>query len=508
MPQTQVLIVGAGPTGLTLALWLHQQGVAVRIVDKSSGPGETSRAMALQARTLEFYRQLDMAEAVVDAGYKTPAMNMWARGNRKARIPLIDAGEAISPYPFVLIYPQDRHERLLIERLQSLGIEVERQTELASFEDAADQVTARLRHADGQEETFTAAYLAGCDGARSLVRHGIGSGFEGGTYKQLFYVADVTASGVEPAGEAHVAFDKSEFVLVLSYGEADRYRLIGTALDERTEPAHTLTFADVGHEAIDGLGIKVSAVNWFSTYRVHHRVTDRFRHGRSFLLGDAAHVHSPAGGQGMNTGILDAINLAWKLAAVLKGKAGDALLDSYPVERQAFARKLVETTDKLFTFATAQGGFADFVRTRIAPVFASVAYKSENVREYLFRMISQTTLNYHESPLSEGKAGEVQAGDRLPWVPVPGSDNYEPLRAIQWQVHVYGEAKAELVDGCKAHGLPLHVFAWQPGHRKAGLARDAAYLLRPDTYVALADPHADPATLSRYFSERGFILPV
>ncbi|WP_448632612.1 MULTISPECIES: FAD-dependent oxidoreductase [Pseudomonas fluorescens group] len=508
MPQTDVLIVGAGPTGLTLALWLHRQGVAVRIVDKSSAPGETSRAMAVQARTLELYRQLDMADAVVDAGYKTPAMNMWARGDRKARLPLIDAGARISPYPFVLIYPQDRHERLLIEQLQGVGIDVERQTELLSFEEEPGQVTALLRHADGHEETFTASYLAGCDGARSLVRHATGSGFDGGTYKQLFYVADVTASGVEPAGEAHVAFNQSEFVLVLSYGEADRYRLIGTARDERAEPPQTLTFADVSHDAIDGLNIQISAVNWFSTYRVHHRVTDRFRHGRAFLLGDAAHVHSPAGGQGMNTGILDAINLAWKLAAVLNGKARETLLDSYQTERQAFAHKLVETTDKVFTFATAQGGFADFVRTRIVPAFASVAYKRENVREYLFRVISQTTLNYHESPLSQGQAGDVQGGDRLPWVPTPGADNYEPLRAIGWQVHVYGEARPDLVQWCQACGMALHVFAWQPEHQKAGMARDAVYLLRPDTYVALAEPNADTAALNRYFSERGFILPV
>lgn len=381
MAQTDILIVGAGPTGLVLALWLTRQGLVVRIVDKSSGPGETSRAMAVQARTLELYRQLGMAGAVIEAGYKTPAMNMWARGKRKARIPLVEAGGDLSPYPFVLIYPQDRHERLLVEQLQSLGLEVERQTELLSFEDRGDYVIARLKHADGREEVLTTAFLAGCDGARSLVRHQVGSGFEGGTYKQLFYVADVSASGFEPADEAHIAFDKSEFVLAFFYGETGQYRLIGTVRDERAEHPETLTFEDVGHDAINGLNIRINGVNWFSTYRVHHRVTDQFRWGRAFLLGDAAHVHSPAGGQGMNTGILDAINLAWKLAAVVKGQASDALLDSYQAERQAFAQKLVETTDRLFTFATAQSNFADFVRTRIAPLFASVAYKSENVRE-------------------------------------------------------------------------------------------------------------------------------
>jgi 2-polyprenyl-6-methoxyphenol hydroxylase-like FAD-dependent oxidoreductase len=506
MKRTDVLIVGAGPTGLVHALWLTKQGVAIRIIDKSSGPGETSRAMAVQARTLEFYRQLDMADAVVAAGYQTPAMNMWAQGKQKAHIELVDAGQEITPYPFVLVFPQDRHERFLVERLRALGVEVERQTELLSFADQGDHVEAVLKHADGQQETCTALYLAGCDGARSPVRHQLGSGFEGGTYRQLFYVADVVASGVSPANEAHIAFDKSEFLLIMYYGQTGQYRFIGTVRDERAEHPENLTFADVGHEALKGLNIEVKAVNWFSTYRVHHRVTDHFRRGRAFLLGDAAHVHSPAGGQGMNTGILDAINLAWKLAAVVKGQAPESLLDSYETERQAFARKLVETTDRLFTFATAEGGFADFVRGNIAPLFISVAYKSEHLREYLFRTVSQTTLNYHESALSVGKAGAVQGGDRLPWVPLPDADNYAPLAKIGWQVHVYGEAKAELAAWCRQHQLPLHVFDWQPAHDKAGLAKNAAYLLRPDTYVALADPAGSPTALARYFSERGLLL--
>lgn len=505
--QTDVLIVGAGPTGLVLALWLTRQGVGVTIVDKNSGPGEASRAMAVQARTLELYRQLDIADAVIDAGYKTPAMNMWARGSHRARIPLVDAGRAVSAYPFVLIYPQDRHERLLVQQLHALGVDVHWQTELLRFEEGESHVTAMLKQADGQEVALTAAYLAGCDGARSLVRHQIGSAFEGGTYKQLFYVADVRVAGIEPAGEAHIAFDKSDFVLLLCYGEKDQYRLIGTVRDERAEHPEQLTFADVGHDAINGLNLKISEVNWFSSYRVHHRVTDHFRRGRAFLLGDAAHVHSPAGGQGMNTGILDAINLAWKLAAVVKGKAPETLLDSYQIERQAFARTLVETTDRLFSFVTAQGGLADFVRTRIAPIFASVAYKRASVREYLFRVVSQTTLDYRDSPLSQGRAGEVQGGDRLPWLPGGTADNYDSLAAIEWQVHVYGEAKANLAQWCAQHGIALHVFPWGPAYEKAGVARNAAYLLRPDTYVALADPEADASTLNRYFEARGVVLP-
>jgi hypothetical protein len=235
---------------------------------------------------------------------------------------------------------------------------------------------------------------------------------------------------------------------------------------------------------------------------VHHRLAEHFRHGRAFLLGDAAHIHSPAGGQGMNTGIGDAINLAWKLRAVLKDGAPDSLLDSYETERIAFAKRLVQTTDRIFSFVTAEGNFADFVRTHIAPIFAGAAFHVGAVRQFMFRMVSQTMISYHDSALSEGSAGQVRGGDRLPWVAVNGQDNHAALDRIAWQVHVYGAAGEELRAWCRQADIALHVFAWDSAHERAGLARDAAYLLRPDTYVALADSSAAPAALARYLQER------
>jgi len=244
-------------------------------------------------------------------------------------------------------------------------------------------------------------------------------------------------------------------------------------------------------------------VNWFSTYHVHHRVTEHFRKGRAFLLGDAAHIHSPAGGQGMNTGIGDAINLAWKLATVLAGHAPDKLLDSYEAERIGFARRLVATTDRVFSFATAEGRIADILRTRVAPVLFPKVIAFEAVREYIFRTVSQITLNYRSGPLSAGSAGHVHGGDRLPWVPIDGKDNFESLAAMTWQVHVYGSASAELAAWCASHDVPLHVVSWRPEHEAAGLARDAIYLLRPDTYVALADTSSTPDALDRYCADHG-----
>lgn len=500
----KVLIVGAGPTGLVLALWLTKQGIGVRIIDKSAGPGETSRAMVVQARTLELYCQLEIADAVVAAGHEDPAMNFWAGGKLRAALSLGDAGAGLTPYPFLLVFPQDQHERFLIERLEAMDVSVERKTELLSFEETGDRVTARLRTADGSEEMFEASYLAGTDGARSTVRKQVGGTFEGGTYAQIFYVADVMLHGIEPANEAHIALDGSDFVMILPYGDSGMFRLIGTVRGERAEHPENLTFDDVSHEAIDKLGITIDKVNWFSHYRVHHRVTDSFRHGRAFLLGDAAHVHSPAGGQGMNTGIGDAINLAWKLAEVLKGHAPDSLLDSYDAERRAFACKVVDTTDRLFTFATKQGNFADFVRTHIFPTIASVVYGFGTTREFMFRTVSQTTLTYQDGPISDGQAGKVKGGDRLPWVKTAGSDNYEPLRKIGWQVHVYGSANDELQAWCNKRGVELNVFAWAPEYKDAGFAEGAAYLLRPDTYIAFAAPDQSVPAIECYLINKGF----
>ncbi len=205
----------------------------------------------------------------------------------------------------------------------------------------------------------------------------------------------------------------------------------------------------------------------------------------------------------MNTGIGDAVNLAWKLKAVLAGEAPDTLLDSYEAERIAFARRLVRTTDRVFTLATAEGKLAQIVRTRIAPVMLPVLTKFDFVREFLFRTVSQITINYRHGTLSEGRAGDVHGGDRLPWVGSGCMDNHESLRTVAWQAHVYGVASPELRRCCEENDLPLHVFSWRPGHAQAGFAQNALYLIRPDTYVALADSSGAVDVLRRYFEDRG-----
>jgi 2-polyprenyl-6-methoxyphenol hydroxylase-like FAD-dependent oxidoreductase len=502
MRDTDVLIVGAGPTGLVLALWLTRLGVRVRIIDKMAEAGTTSRAVAVQARTLELYSQMNLADAVVERGRTVLAVNLWVSGNKVARAVLGDMGAGLSPFPYALIFQQDEHERLLIEGLTDAGVEIERQTELVEFEEADDRVRAQLRRVDEIPETCEAAYIAGCDGAHSSVREGLKIGFPGGTYSHLFYVADVEASGTAMNGELHVGLDPADFLAVFPLKGVGRARLIGTVREDAAHRPETLAWNDVSRSVIEWMRIDVERVHWFSTYRVHHRVADHFHKGRAFLLGDAAHIHSPVGGQGMNTGIGDAVNLSWKLAAALHGRADASLLDSYESERIAFARRLVATTDEAFTGVTSSGPIARLVRLHIVPMLFPLITKLSVLRRLMFRTISQTAVNYRGSSLSQGRAGTVYGGDRLPWVKLNNEDgdNFTALRSLDWQVHVYGEATPGIRALCDRHNLPVHVFPWSPEIAATGLRRNALYVVRPDGYIGLVDPEANPTTMASYLA--------
>jgi len=501
MPNTDVLIVGAGPTGLVLALFLARHGVRVRIVDKAAEPGTTSRALAVHARTLELYRPVGLADTVVERGLRFAGANFWVRGRRVARAELGAMGTGISPFPYVVIFPQDEHERLLIERLRAEGVTVERPVACAAFDDRGDRVVARLTRDNGAEETCEAAWIVGCDGARSMVREQIGESFPGGTYTHLFYVADAEATGPVMDHELHVALDDADFLAAFPLKADGHARFIGTVTAAAAARHGTLEWKDVSPEVIEHVGVTVKRINWFSTYHVHHRVVRRFRSGRAFLAGDAAHIHSPVGGQGMNTGIGDAINLAWKLAAAVQARADPSILDSYEPERIAFARRLVATTDRAFQLVTSPGRLAAFVRIHLVPRVLPLVFRSTAFRRMMFRTISQTLIEYRASPLSQGGAGRVRAGDRLPWIDMvgsPGSDNYAPLTALDWQLHVYGEPAPATLDAARACGVAVHAFAWRDTMGAAGLERDALYLLRPDGYVGFAAPAAGAGALADY----------
>jgi 2-polyprenyl-6-methoxyphenol hydroxylase-like FAD-dependent oxidoreductase len=495
--ETDVLIIGAGPSGLVLALWLTHLGVRVRIIDKIAEPGTTSRALAVQARTLELYDQLGLGGVVFERSRAALAANLWVRGKRRAHLAFGNLGTGLSPYPAPVIFPQDEHERLLIDRLSQAGVQVERPSELLHFE-ITNRVIARIKRQDGSEERCRAAYIAGCDGAHSRVRELLKIGFPGGTYEHLFYVADVEATGSLMNGELHVGLDESDFVALFPLKDDGHVRLVGTVSDQALTQRKTLAWGDVNTQVLRWMPIKVARVNWFSTYHVHHRVADHFRKGRALLLGDAAHIHSPVGGQGMNTGIGDAINLAWKLAWVLQGRADASILDTYEPERIGFARRLVKTTDQAFTAVTGSRPIARFLRLHVVPALLPALFSFRPMAGVLFGTVSQTNVNYRGSVLSTGKVGSVHGGDRLPWVKVGDADNFAPLTSLDWQVHVYGDATTELQKICSERVLPLHVFPWRDDMARAGLQRNAGYLLRPDGYIALAAPSSQAGRIAEY----------
>jgi 2-polyprenyl-6-methoxyphenol hydroxylase-like FAD-dependent oxidoreductase len=426
----------------------------------------------------------------VAAGLKVAGINFWTSGRRAAHVAFGDIGAGLSPFPFVLTFAQDAHERLLLQHLEALGVHVERSTELLRFEQRADSVRAVLRR-NGAEETCETAFLAGCDGAHSVVREGIGTTFAGGTYSRLFYVADVDAAGPPVDRDIHVELDEADLLAIFPMDGTTRIRLVGTIRDDRgrDDAADTLRFEDVSTRAIERMQLRVAKVNWFSTYRVHHRVAGRFRDRRAFLLGDAAHIHSPVGAQGMNTGIGDAVNLAWKLAAVLNGTMREELLDTYETERIAFARRLVHTTDRVFTIVSKPGPIAELVRTRLAPRVIPLAFRLPFVRRFLFRTVSQLAIDYRHSALSEGRAGAIHGGDRFPF----------PTN-IEWQVHVYGAVPAGVAEACAELRVPLHRHEWTGDLASHGLQRDALYVIRPDSYVALADASARADRLRAYLA--------
>lgn len=477
-----VLIVGAGPTGLCMAYFLTRQGVRVRIIERKARPADESRAMGVQARTLEFYRQFGIAEAAVELGLPTRQVHLYVDGEPELDFSLAEMGAGMSPYPYMLTLAQDVHERFLIAQLAELGVVVEWGTSLVALEQDDTRVHVMLER-DGQSARASVPWLVGCDGASSITRRALELGFDGGTSSGLFFVADVHIG--RPNEDLIAGLSSDTISIMMPVRTKQTQRLLGfvpPALRDRED----LTFEDVSSETQRLLGIQVQEVNWFSTYKVHHRVADRFRRGRCFIAGDAGHIHSPVGGQGMNTGIGDAMNLAWKLAGVVRGRTDASVLDSYERERITFARALVQTTDKAFQKLSSDSVIAGLVRNKVAPVLMRWITGWESTSAKVFRTVSQIKIDYADSALSAGGLGELHAGERLPWV--AQVDNYQPLAALDWQVHVYGVASDELLGVAGRLGLEVYAFAWSEDIHAAGFTRDGVYLLRPDGHIALATP--------------------
>jgi 2-polyprenyl-6-methoxyphenol hydroxylase-like FAD-dependent oxidoreductase len=512
-----VLIVGAGPTGLMLANQLARRGVPTRIVDRHAGPSLQTRALGVQARTLEIYSHLGIIQQALELGKRTTAANMWAHGRRAARVPVGDIGRDLSPYPFLLILGQDDNERLLGEAFRDRGGSIEWSTELVGLTQEGDLVTSHLKQPDGTIREVTTAWVAGCDGARSAVRELNGIAFQGAPYEDVFFVADTVMTGPMIPDELNVYLWRKGFHLFFPMRGTDHWRVVGIVPAElrgRDDLTLDEVIPSIRREA--GSGLAFRSCSWFSTYRIHHRRAQRFREGRCFLLGDAAHIHSPVGAQGMNTGLQDAYNLGWKLALVASGGANPVLLDSYEQERIPVAQALLSTTDRAFSLVISDRPMAGFVRTRIAPRIVALAMRIERIRKLAFLTISQTGIRYPDSRLSENLPGlpddAPRAGDRFPWLRLKlfpdrtSEDLYSKLDDTRFTLIVIGQPAPP--GGVPGLGdlLRTYVVPGDPVNERelvrAGIPQMAFYLLRPDGYVGLAGVKLEVKTVNRYLEER------
>ena len=513
---TDVLIVGAGPTGLMLANQLARRGIRFQIIDRHSGPAQQTRAMAVHARTLEIYMKLGVAEESVARGAIGTGANMWAGGKWRARIPIGDIGQDISPFPFVLMLGQDENEYILGDKLKQLGGSLQWSTELLSFEQRPDHVDVVVRQPDGTQRTMRAAWVAGCDGSRSTVREKNAIGFPGAPYEHTFFVADTEAVGPMRPNELNVYLSRDGFHLFFPMRGENRWRVIGI-LPPELRARDDVTFEQVmpSIRTQAGTSLTFTSCLWFSTYRIYHRAAERFRDGRCFVLGDAAHVHSPMGGQGMNTGLQDAYNLAWKLALVVQGRADPALLDTYAQERMPVARQLLETTDRAFQLVVADTWIARLLRTKIIFRIAAFAMTIESVRKRAFYTLSQTGIRYPQSALSEtrGKPSSAapKAGDRFPWLHLrmrpggPVEDLFQILDDTCFNLLLFGKSAPITATVAKRKELMrIHSIPVEPANdaelAKAGLVSPSFYLLRPDGHVGLCGAPSELSAIDEYLS--------
>jgi 2-polyprenyl-6-methoxyphenol hydroxylase-like FAD-dependent oxidoreductase len=521
---TPVLIVGAGPTGLMMAAQLTRRGINFRIIDKSTDHTTQSRALVVQARSLEILDQMGLASRAIRLGKEARAVTIVVKGRRVMTMALGEVGLGLTRFPYLLMLEQSKTEQLLGEFLAHHGHRVERQTELVEFSQNETGVSATLRGADGQEERVVCDWLIGADGGHSLVRERLGIDFQGRTYTQSLFVLDCEVSLDLPRDEMMVIFSDQAFTGLFPLPNG-RMRVLGT-VPPGYEGQDQIPFEALAPTFGTRVGFDIQLLNpeWLSVYHAHHRAVSTFQAGRCFLMGDAAHIHSPVGAQGMNTGLQDAYNLAWKLAMVVRGEAGQALLATYHGERFKIAHNLVQTTDRAFYYVTSEHPVLRTLRLRVLPRVLPIAWslvrRQRSLREVGFKTVSQIGLQYRFSPLSEEEPGShfpgvaPRSGERLPYTGA----------ALNLQDMIEGTALCVLLFPAQQSDVLVRRFQKETRDRfpfldfrtielspqtsalyyRFGVQAGGYYLVRPDSYIAYRGRTFDPtpflAHLNRFLT--------
>jgi 2-polyprenyl-6-methoxyphenol hydroxylase-like FAD-dependent oxidoreductase len=508
---TDVLIVGAGPTGLALAVQLIRYGIDFTIVDKREGTTPYSKAIGVQARTLEIYQQIDLADRLIEMGLPAQGVRLLEGGEERAEVPLSSLGQGKSPYPFLLIVEQGKHEALLYEFIKLHGRDVRWQTTFDGFSQNDAGVAGIIVDSNGEEQQIEAKFLVACDGPGSGLRHALGLTFEGSTLERLFYVADVQLKWQFPHDMLTACLAKDQSTAFFPMPGEDRYRIVGVFPENTDKKEGEIPFDEIEQQIRDDslVDLDIYQVNWFSTYKVHSRRVNKFSDGRCFLAGDAAHIHSPAGAQGMNTGIQDGYNLAWKLALVSRGEADPRLLESYNEERVEVAKRLLETTDRMFDLLVNPAWLLSFIRRNIFPHVANLLVSLDSVNQFIFPLISQIGISYRDSSLSKNGDTDfaVKAGDRMPYLLVDGKGIYDWLHAPTFHLLTFSNVNEpdqddELVDHEFGHLVSYHVFPLSERVSEIfGTDKPFHVLLRPDNYIGFVTAEEPVAELQKYFQE-------
>lgn len=521
---TPALIVGAGPTGLTLANQLTRHGIAVRIIDREPAPLTTSRALVVQPRTLEIFDDMGVIDEALAAG--NPAMSLTI-AFRKKKVQLDLAGVLTGPqnytaYPALRTLSQHDTERILTESLAKRGVQIERGWALIDLTQDGDAVTASLHGPDGAVETLRCRWVIGCDGAHSAVRKAAGIAFTGSTYRDEFIMADAEVEWELPHGGLYGFPSSAGIFAAFSMAGENRYRIFGNVPlgpegpgAEYSEPTHE-EFQAMLDERVP-YPAKIIKTHWVSRYRVHSRVVPVYRKGSVFLVGDAAHVHSPAGAQGMNTGIQDAYNLAWKLALVQHGISDESLLDSYEAERHPVGVQLLKTTDRLFSAFVGHNPLSKIARGWLGPTVASQVLARRSFGRWFVGQLAQLRLHYPNSPLNAkdgtGWSKAPAPGDRAREADVLNAGSperlYQTFRGTHHTVLLFtglDDQARPAVELCRIaeqieHAYPGLVrtrvitaerFADHPlalgdanrsAHRQYGVEEASAFVIRPDAHI-------------------------
>jgi 2-polyprenyl-6-methoxyphenol hydroxylase-like FAD-dependent oxidoreductase len=505
-----VLIVGAGPVGLVLACELARRQVPIQIIDKLPAATTQSRAILVHSRSLEMFGRLGIAGDIIASGVKTTAMEMHASGRKLGRIELDTVD---SPYPFSVTTAQTETERILAQRLAALGVEVDRGAELTSLRQDSSGAHFVLRRSGGQEVTGSAGWVAGTDGAHSTVRAQIGSALAGSFQGEHFLLGDVEAEHSLAAGTMHTFFSPDGPLLVFPM-RGQRIRLIaqvaaaGAASEDETGLSRLQAITDQRAD-----GIRLLSPHWITVFEIHHAQVPAYRTGRVFLAGDAAHVHSPAGGQGMNTGMQDAFNLGWKLALATGGAASGRLLDSYQAERHPIAARVITASTMATNLGTLDGRFEQFARNHALPLVAGIA----PLRHLLAAQTEETALHYRGSPVVTGRRqrhGRLSPGDAAPDVPGTAlrelltSDSTSHVLLCFTGVHggsgpaVHAAGARRILIGANSQ-VPAADDAVLPDEdgriaQRYGFERGGAAMVRPDGYLGFVSEHADQAGVDAY----------